>query len=338
MPPQRPFTAFAQTKTVLRRMVDGIIDNHLFIMAAGLSYYFIISLFPGLVFLAAIASYLRVSDVSSRSFVALSGFIPPGQMAIIVTVLHDAVMPNRNVLLSIGAVGIIWAASSAFDSLTTAIGIVYEAPDNRPFWITRPIAIAWTFSVGILFLIAFAVLTLGPHFGSWLAARLRLSYVVALIWPYVRWGVAAAFAVVSVEALYFIAPRKKQHFHATLPGAILAVAIWLAMTYFLGLYYHGHAPSGKMYGPLAASVAFMIWLYWAGFIVLVGAQLNAELEKLQRRKNLRTNLVSLHRPRPRYRWAGGPPPADTIKPSAEAALQPGAGPDVKPRETAGRDS
>lgn len=286
----------AQTKILFRRMFDGIVENHLFIMAAGLSYYFIISLFPALIFLAAVASFFRVSDVSSRSFVVLSGFIPPAEMKMILTVLDEAVMPNRDALLSIGGIGVLWAASSAFDSLKTAIGVAYDAPDIRPIWITRLIAIGLTISVGILFLIAFGVLTVGPQFGGWLASRLRLSGIVALIWPYIRWLVAIAFAVVSVELLYFIAPRKKQHFLGTLPGAILAIACWLVMTYLLGTYYRGQFPRGKMYGPLAGGIAFMIWLYWAGFIILVGAQLNAELEKLQQPKNPPMRPIAEHRP------------------------------------------
>lgn len=286
----------AKTRLVSRRMIDGIINNHLFIMAAGLSYYFVISIFPALVFLSAIASFLPISDISSRSFVILSGFIPPAEMKMIVTVLREAVMPNRDALLSIGAIGVLWAVSSAFDSLKTAIGVAYEAPDMRPFWITRPIAIGLSISVGILFLIAFAVLTVGPHFGSWLASRLRLSGAVAVIWPYIRWLIAVAFAVVSVEVLYFIAPRKKQHFRSTLPGAILAIACWLVMTYFLGVYYRGQSPKGKMYGPLAGGIAFMIWLYWGGFIILVGAQLNAELEKLHQPKHPHLRPIAEHRP------------------------------------------
>lgn len=306
---------FARTKTVVKGMYNGIPGNHLFIMAAGLSYYFIISLFPGLVFLTAIASYLPISDVSSRSFAILSGFVPPESLKMISLVLHQAVAPNRDALLSIGVIGVLWTASSAFDSLKTAIGVAYEAPDTRSFWITRPIAIGLTVSVGILFLIAFAVLTVGPHFGSWLASRMGLSHVVALVWFYVRWPIAVVFAIISVELLYFISPRKKQRFLATLPGAIFAVGGWLAVTYFLGAYYRGQSIRSEMYGPLAGGIAFMIWLYWAGFVVLVGAQLNTELGRLRSRKYPRAI------PFDAYRTPLKIPPARSAPPESADAAQ-----------------
>lgn len=275
---------YADAKSVLKGLMEGVPGNHLFIMAAGLSYYFIIGLFPGLVLLSVAASYLPFADATSHTFTLLSSFIPHSQMHVISRFMDQAVVPNRDALLTVGALGTLWAVSSAFDSLTSAISISYEAPDNRPVWITRPIAIGLTVSVGLLFLLAFAVLTVGPHFGNWLAERLGVSEVVAVIWPYVRWVTAVVAAVVSVEVLYFISPRKKQRFLETLPGAILAIAGWLALTYFLGFYFRSRSAQSNLYGSLAGGIAFMVWLYWAGFLVLLGAQLNTEIERVRRRK------------------------------------------------------
>jgi membrane protein len=92
-----------------------------------------------------------------------------------------------------------------------------------------------------------------------------------------------SFAVLSVEALYFLAPNVKQRFWASLPGAILAVASWLALSYLLGIYFRQFANFNKTYGTLGAAVALMVWLYWTGFAMLVGAELNAELAKFSRK-------------------------------------------------------
>lgn len=278
-------TALTDAKAVLKGLINGVPTNNLFIMAAGLSYYFVIALFPGLLLLSVAASYLPLSDVSSHSFDLLSSFVPPSQLHLISKFMERAVVPHRGALLTVGALGTLWAASSAFSSLTDAISISYEAPDTRPVWITRPIAIGLSISVGILFLIAFVVLTVGPRFGSFLASQLGLSEVIAIVWPYVRWTIAVVAAVVSVEMLYFIAPRRKQRFVATLPGAVLAVAGWLTLTYFLGFYFRTGSAQNKMYGSLAGGVAFMVWLYWASFLVLLGAQLNTEIARVKRRKS-----------------------------------------------------
>lgn len=275
---------YSDTKVVLKGLIDGIPSNNLFSLAAGLSYYFIIALFPGLVLLSAAASYLPFTDVSSHTFNLLSSFIPYSQMEVISKFMATTVVPNRDTLLTVGALGTLWAVSSAFESLTYAISVAYGAPDRRSFWITRPIAIALTISVGVLFLIAFAVLTVGPHFGNWLASRLGLSAVVGVVWPYIRWIIAVGAAIVSVELLYLIAPRKKHRFSDRLPGAIIAICGWLVLTYLVGSYFRSRAAQSNLYGSLAGGVAFMVWLYWAAFMVLFGAQLNTEIEKVRDRR------------------------------------------------------
>jgi len=85
-----------------------------------------------------------------------------------------------------------------------------------------------------------------------------------------------------VEALYFLAPNVKQRFLATLPGAVLAVGCWIGLSYLLGIYFRHFANFNKTYGTLGAAIALMVWLYWTGFAMLVGAELNAELAKISR--------------------------------------------------------
>jgi membrane protein len=130
-----------------------------------------------------------------------------------------------------------------------------------------------------LFLTAFAVNLVGPRFGDWLAARLEVSAVFVAVWPFLRWSIAIGFAILAVEVLYFLAPNVKQRFVATLPGAILSVAAWNGLSFVLGIYFRHFANYNRTYGTLAGLIAFMVWLYWTSFALLVGAELNAELAK-----------------------------------------------------------
>jgi membrane protein len=120
----------------------------------------------------------------------------------------------------------------------------------------------------------------GPRFGAWLAGRVHLSYFFVVLWPYIHWSIAIGFTILAVEVLYFLAPNVKQRFLATLPGGILAVGCWLALSYPLGLYFRHFATFNKTYGTLGAGIALMTWLYWTGFAMLVGAELNSELAKI----------------------------------------------------------
>src|SRR6266705_2834888 len=269
-----------EIKGALWRAYTDISRNHSLQMAAALSYYFVLSLFPALIFLSAIVAYLPVPDLFNQSLLLMSHFLPADAMGLVRRVLADVITPNKGTFLSLGILGTLWAASGGFAATIEALNIAYEVQDDRPFWKTRPLAIGLAFVTGSLLLTALSVMVVGPRFGEWLAARVHLSALFVFLWPYLHWAIAIGFAVLAVEALYFLAPNVKQRFLATLPGAILAVGCWLALSYLLGLYFRHFATFNKTYGTLGAGIALMTWLYWTGFAMLVGAELNSELAKI----------------------------------------------------------
>jgi len=248
-------------------------------MAAALSYYFVLSLFPALIFLSAVVASLPVPDLFNQALDLMGRFVPPDSMGIVRKVISDVVTPNRGTFLSLGLLGTLWAASGGVSATMEALNIAYDAEETRPFWKTRPLAIGLTFLIGLLLLVALGIMIVGPHFGEWLASRMHLSRVWLWAWPYIHWTISVAFTVLAVEALYFLAPNVKQRFRATLPGAMLAVGFWIGLSYLLGVYFRMFANFNKTYGTLGAGIALMVWLYWTGFAMLVGAELNAELAK-----------------------------------------------------------
>jgi len=173
----------------------------------------------------------------------------------------------------------LWSASGGFAAAIEALNIAYDATETRPFWKTRALAILLAVVIGLLLLVALVVMILGPHFGQWLADHMHLSRVWLWAWPYLHWLISVAFTVLAVEALYYLAPNVKQRFRATLPGAVLSVMFWIGLSYLLGIYFRTFANFNLTYGTLGAGIALMVWLYWTGFAMLVGAELNAELAK-----------------------------------------------------------
>ena len=267
----------------LWRTRKDISRKHTFQMAAALSYYFVISVFPGLILFSAFLTYFRVHDLTNQTFELMRGFIPKETLNLVEKVLSSTVSPHRSTLLSFGILGTLWTASSGFSALVEALNIAYEVEETRPFWKTRPLATGLTIVIGLLLLIALGVMIAGPHFGGWLAGRFHLSWLFAMVWPFVRWTIAVGFAVLSVECVYFLAPNVEQRFGGTLPGAILSVACWIALSYGLGVYFRSFPKFDRIYGSLGAVVALMIWLYWTGYSVLLGAELNCQLAKESRK-------------------------------------------------------
>src|SRR5712692_970 len=276
----------ASVKRALARTYARVVRNHMLQMAAALAYYFVLSLFPALIFLSAVVAYLPVPDLFNQALALMARFLPADIMGLVQRILADVVTPNRETFLSFGILGSLWAASGGFAAAIEALNIAYEVKEDRPFWKTRPLALGLAFMTGALFLVALSVMIVGPRFGEWLAARVHLSGLFVLLWPYIHWTIAVGFTILAVEALYFLAPNVKQRFLATLPGAVLAVGCWIGLSYLLGIYFRHFANFNKTYGTLGAAIALMVWLYWTGFAMLVGAELNAELAKRSREGKL----------------------------------------------------
>lgn len=269
----------ALSQNALQRTYSDVLRNHTMQMAAALSYYFVLSLFPALIFLSAIVAYLPVPNLFGQALSIMGRFIPPDSMGLVRRVLADVITPNRSAFLSFGILGTLWATSGGFSATIEALNIAYDVQDDRPFWKTRSLAILLALITGGLLLFALAVMIVGPQFGGWLANRIHLSDVFIFLWPYIHWSVAIGFTVLAVEILYFLGPNVKQRFYATLPGAVVAVGCWIGFSYLLGLYFRHFANFNKTYGTLGAAIALMVWLYWTGFAMLVGAELNSELAK-----------------------------------------------------------
>jgi membrane protein len=264
-------------KNTVQRTYHNVQRKHTTQLAAGLSYYFVMSMFPLLIVFAAGVAYLPIPNLFEQALAFAGRFIPHDSIGLVKAVLRQVITPYRGKFLSFGILGTIWAASGGFSSMMEALNVAYDVPENRPFWKTRPLAIGLTFLIGILLVIALAVMLVGPNFGGWLAAKVGLGSMFVALWGYMRWSIAIAFAVIAIEFIYFFAPNVQQRFRRTLPGAAVAVGCWIVLSWALGIYFQHFAKLNKTYGTLAAAIALMVWLYWTAFAILLGGEINADL-------------------------------------------------------------
>jgi membrane protein len=273
--------AFERIGSTLKHAYDDVMTNHTMAIAAGLSYYFVLSLFPLLILAAAIVPFLPVPHLFGRILWAMQHVIPADSMGLVRGVLRDVITPHKGSFLTVGILGTIWTAAGGFASLIEALNVAYDVPETRPIWKTRLLAMGLMVVIGGLMVIGAITMFVGPAFGGWLAMKLHLSWMFVKLWPLVRWIVSVAFIVLAVELMFYWAPNVKQKFLSTLPGAALGVGVWIAASYALGLYFQHFANFNLTYGTLGAAVALMEWLYWSWFFILVGAEINSELLKAQ---------------------------------------------------------
>ncbi len=293
-------------KNALVRAYGDVLKNHTMAFAAALSYYFVLSLFPLLIALAAVVGYLPIPNLFQHILDVMARVVPSQSMGLVRKIVASVISPSKGKLLTVGLLGTLWSASSGFSSMIEALDVAYDVPETRPYWKTRRLAFLLTFMIGLLMVVALAVLIVGPQFGGWLANKVDLGPEFVIMWPYLRWGVSTGFTILAVELLYYLGPNVKQKFLATLPGAIFGVGGWLVLSYLLGLYFQHFSSLNKTYGVLGGAIALFMWFYWSSLAILIGAEINSELVQVTGNGKLPLKQ---------------PPPAEvTPKPTSEADL------------------
>jgi len=260
-------------KNAAVNVVQDMEKNHTMAFAAALAYYFVLALFPFLIFLSVVVARLPLPDFFGQVMGLIALLVPASSMGPLKSLIKDTILSTHSRVLTFGILLTLWSASSGFTALIDALNTAYQVSETRRYWKTRCLAIGMTFSVGCLLVVALALLLVGPI----LSARLTEAFGMRTLWASTRWVVTVACTIVAVELLYFVAPNTKQRFRSTLPGALIAVGGWIGLSDLLGFYFRYFSSYSRGYGSLGVALAFSIWLYWTGFLVLIGAQFNAEL-------------------------------------------------------------
>jgi membrane protein len=275
--------AWLTIKRSLITIYNDVYDEHLFVFAAGLSYYFVLSLFPLLVSMASLLGYVPIPHLFEGLLSLMARLVPGDGMSLVRNIVSDVVNHKHPHFLTLGLVFTIWTASSGFAAIIDGLDVVYRVRETRPVWKTRPIALGLTLLAGSLLLVAVGLMVEGTYLGIWFIGRFDLNPASFAAWRYLRGSIAICFAVLAVELLYHFGPDVKQRFRDSLAGAIVAVMTWIGLSYLLGLYFRHFDSLDKTYGPLGAAIGLYLWFYLSGFAVLVGGEINFLLGELRNR-------------------------------------------------------
>jgi membrane protein len=273
-------TGWLTVKRSLVTIYNDIYDEHLFVFAAGLSYYFVLSLFPLLVSMAALLGYVPIPHLFEGLLSLMAKLVPGDGMSLVRSIVSDVSHMHKH-FLTLGLVFTIWTASSGFAALIDGLDLVYRVRETRPVWKTRPLALGLTLLAGSLLVVAVGLMVEGTNLGAWFTGEYNLSPAVLAAWRNLRWGIAAAFAVLALELLYHFGPNLKQRFRDSLAGATVAVAAWIGLSYLLGIYFRHFESLDKTYGPLGSAIGLYVWFYLSGFAVLLGGEINFLLGELR---------------------------------------------------------
>lgn len=265
--------------SVVTLIFKGFERKHLSLLAAGLAYYFVMSLIPALVVLTAIMAYLPLKNGVEGATSFMAHVIPQQTLSLIEPML-STITPHRGGLLGFGIIATLWLSSKGVKGIIAGLDIVYGVTAPRSLWINRILAFALTFAVGILLLLAVILTMLGPALDTLFSRAVPNQSLWMKIWPYIHWMLAATFTFAAIELFYLLAPNVPVRNRLTIPGAIVAASAWLALSWGLGLYFYyiGNLKLDLLYGILAAPIALVIWLYWGATAILIGAEVNVNLQ------------------------------------------------------------
>jgi membrane protein len=276
----RKRAAWLTIKRSLATIYNDVYDEHLFVFAAGLSYYFVLSLFPLLVSMAVLLGYVPIPHLFDGLLGLMARLVPGDGMSLVRNIVADVSHAHKH-FLTLGLVFTFWTASSGFAAIIDGLDLVYRVRETRPMWKTRPLALGLTLLAGSLLVVAVGLMVEGTYLGTWFTSEFNLSPAVLTAWRTLRWGIAAAFAVLALELVYHFGPNVKQRFRDSLTGAVVAVSAWIGVSYLLGIYFRHFESLDNTYGPLGAAIGLYVWFYLSGFAVLLGGEINFLLGELR---------------------------------------------------------
>ena len=262
-----------------RRVWSEMNEDEVMDRAASLSYYFVFALFPTLLFLAALLGLLPTAGLLDRLVEYLGQVLPGDAYSIVLRTLSEILRGARGSLLSIGVIAALWAASNGMASITNALNAAYDATDDRPWWKARLMAVGLTVVFAAFTLTALILLVLGPQIAEGLAKAVGLGAVFEMTWKVLQWPVSFLMGLVGVGLVYYLAPHVRQRWFWVTPGSVFAVLSWTVTSLGLRFYVGRFADYNATYGSIGGVILLMLWLYLIGLILLIGAEINAEIAR-----------------------------------------------------------
>jgi membrane protein len=268
---------------IARRVKEQVKRDRLSIIAAGVAFYGLLAVFPGLVALVALYGLVADPALAEQHASMLSSMLPPEAAQVLTTQLRDLTATDQTAL-GIGAVvGLLmalWSASSAVRTLMDALNVAYDEEERRGMIAFYGTALLLTFG-GVLGVVAAMLLVVA------LPAVLKLiglNWLVESVVSLARWPVLAALAIAAFAVLYRFGPSRAQpRWRWVSWGAGVAVAVWLIGSALFSLYVARFGNYNETYGAAGAIVILLTWFLLSSYAILIGAEINAEMERQTRK-------------------------------------------------------
>jgi membrane protein len=265
------------TELAARTYREVLADNCLG-LAAQLAYYFFLALFPALLFLVALVSFIPVAGLLDTITTNLARVAPLEVLSIVQEQILKIAHSKDGGLLTLGMLGTIWSTSSGVNAIIDTLNQAYDIQEARPWWKVKLIALGLTVALAAFIVVSFALVLVGPTAAESLAARADLGAAFTWTWKILQWPVIFLLVTLAVALIYYYAPDAVQEWVWITPGSIFATTLWLVISLGFKFYVAHFTSYNATYGAIGGVIVLMLWFYLSALAVLIGAELNAEIE------------------------------------------------------------
>ena len=247
-------------------------------LAAQLAYYFFLALFPAILCVLAVVSYLPLQNFTDEAVAAAARFAPEEMLGIIRQQMTRLAEGNHGHIALLGLVGALWSSSAALVAVIGALNRAYDIEESRPWWKVRLLAILLTIGLAVFIVLAFGLVLVGPQVADLLASQFGFGGVFTWTWKVLQWPIAFALVVTGIGLIYYFAPDAEQDFAWVTPGSLLAAVLWLLGSLAFRFYIVNFGDYEATYGTVAGVIMLLLWFYLSGLVIILGAEVSAEIE------------------------------------------------------------
>jgi membrane protein len=263
---------------LLRRTYAEVIADNCLGLAAQLAYYFFLALFPALLFLLAIISFVPIQNLMDTITTTLARVAPSDVLSLIRDQILKIAQDKDGGLLTLGMLGTIWSTSSGMTAIIDTLNQAYDIQEGRTWWKVRIAAIGLTVALAVFIVGSTVLVVAGPAIADKVAGWFHLGTAFALTWKILQWPIVFALVSMGIAIIYYFAPDAEQEWIWISPGSILATLLWLLISLGFRIYVTSFGSYTETYGAVGGVIVVMLWFYLSGLAILVGAELNAEIE------------------------------------------------------------
>lgn len=272
----------------IRRVLKRADGDDVLGQSAKLSYYLVLAVFPLLIFLVALIGVLAPgSNLLQEMLAYWRHVLPRSAYELVLKTLQEISAKAGGGKLSLGLLGTVWAASGGMGAVIDGLNRAYKVKEGRPWWKAQLLSIVLTIALAIFIVIALSIVLYGNRIGEFASNYVGLGAQFQFVWSIIQWPLGLAIVLLAFVLLYRLAPdlHDLDLSHVT-PGAIVAVVLWLFVSMGFRLYLRYFDHYGATYGSLGAVIVLMLWFYLTGAAILIGGEVNAEIENIAARRGV----------------------------------------------------